>query len=694
MAIFNRDRKEGKPPSESDEKQLLAWAHSLNDDGHEVRRAQEGQWWENLATFMGDLWTEWNPRDKRLQVTKRKAKHQVRLPINLAQPAIRTELAKLTKNRPIVDVLAASHEKDDVDAAEIGNKILGNYVERQYHMGRVRRRMLQNVLVFGEGGIFVDHDPTAGDNLETLCYPNGEPVIDDREREAVIEEWKARHQAPKYMQTPKGDLRQIPLTPFQLVYDLSVNEFYDSAWCIVTEVFDVLEIERRWGVEVQPETNIYPGALEQRMLERFDRVGKLRIKSPSAQKMAQVHRLYIKPGHAYFPDGLHLAFTKEKVLENEKYPLTHGKLPVGWMGHIDVPTHHHSTSVLPQIKPPVLELSRSESQMVENRNLVSNPPWIIPEQHSIDEGSIVNRPGMRLKYRHAPNIPEPHVAEMPDMPQYVKDMPEMLKEHVLEISGQGETSQGQVPAGARSGVAIAYLQESDDTRLRPTVTEFEETIEYWAEITLRTIAEKFDMPRKLVIAGKHGQPSDILEWTGQMFASFSGVSVQSGSALPRSKAAKQQYILDLWDRQIETDPHKVREALELSEGEPDDYEQDTEQADRENEKLSSGDPELMAKVKAEEWHNHEAHLYKHHQEMKTTDWEESDEDVQMGYREHCADHERMLTEQQRAQAEQQQQQGGQPPPQNGGPPGANGGGPPQAPPNGGPASSLMNATPQ
>jgi hypothetical protein len=670
----NKRRGDGKPPSENDEKQLLTWANSLRDDGQEVRAYQEGQWWENLATFMGDLWVEWNPRDKRLMPTK-KPKHRVRLPINLAQPAVRTELAKLVKNRPIVDVLANSHEKNDVDAAEVGDKILKNFVEREYHMGRVRRRMLQNVLVFGEGGIFVDYDPTAGDTLEMLSYPNGEPMVDEREREAVIQLWKDQHRAPKTLQVPKGDLRQIPLTPFQLVYDLSVSE-----------VSDVLEIERRWGEEVEGESNIYPGALEQRLLTRFDRTGKLKTKNPTVQKMAQVHRLFIRPGHAYFPDGLHLAFTKEKILLKESFPHSHGKLPVAWMGHISVPTLHHSTSVVPQIKAPVLELSRTESQMIENRNLSANPPWLVAEQHGVEEGSIQNRPGLRVKYRHAPNVPEPHPVEMPDMPQYVKDLPPLLKEHILEISGQGETSQGQVPPGARSGVAIAYLQESDDTRLGPTVTEFEECMEYWAELTLRVIAEKFDLPRKLVIGGKHGQPADILEWTGQMFSSFAGVNVQSGSALPRSKAAKQQFFLDLWDRQVETDPHKLREALELGEGEPDDYEQDTEQADRENDKLMDGQP-----VEVRPWHNHEAHLYKHHQQMKTTDYEENEE-VHDEFEAHCADHERELQEQQKAQAALQQQAGGQPP-QNGGPPNANGGGPPQAAPPGG-APSLMNATPQ
>lgn len=680
MAIYKRDKK----PSENDERQLHHWARDLLEDGHEVRQGWEGQWWENLATYMGDLWSEWNPRDKKLlNVIKKKPKHRVRLPINLAQPAVRTELAKLVKNRPIVDVQAASNDKRDLDAAEVGDKVLGNFVEREYHMGRVRRRMLNHVLVFGCGGIFVDHDPSAGEVLSMLSDDQGNPVIDESQQEMWIQYWKQQHRSPKQLNYPEGDLRQVALTPFQLVYDMSVLDFDKAAWCIVSEVFDVCEVERRWNKEVEAEKNVYPGTIESRLLERYDKVGNLKAKSPSAQKLCQVHRLFVRPGHIYFPDGIHLVFTKDKILLNEKYPYSHGKLPVAWMGHIDMPTSQQSMSVLQQIRGPVLEISRTESQMVENRNMMANPPWLVADQHGLEEGSIQNRPGLRIKYRHVPNVPEPHPVQMPDMPGYVKDIPPMLKEHILEISGQGETSQGQVPAGARSGVAIAYLQESDDTRLGPTVTAFEETIEYWAEITLRTIAEKFDMPRKMVIGGARGDEPEILNWTGMMLASFSGVKVQAGSALPRSKAAKQQFILDLWDRQIEQDPRKVREALELGEGEPDDMELDMEQADRENDKLLKGGDHG---VEVKTWHNHAAHLFKHHQHMKSTDFEAADEDIQTEYEEHCADHERELQNQQKAQM---QLQGGEDPNAAAGPPGANGGGPPQAAaaPSGGPLTA-------
>jgi hypothetical protein len=672
--LGRRNKSPNTPPSESDEKELHRWAYSLVEDGREVNKPWIGQCWENLATYMGEFFAEWDPHKNRL-VTPKKAKHRVRLPVNLAQPAVRTELAKLIKNRPITDILADSDSPDDIEAAEVADKVLNNWCEQEYRLGRKRRRMLNWVLACGSGGMFYDYDQTANP-MDVLISPEGDPVHDARLIEQVQQEWRDRRKAPKYESIPEGDNRIRALGPFNLLYDLSEEEFDDAWWCVVSEIYDVIEVERRWGKTVEVNDRLKPGVIENRLLSKFDSTGKLSLKPPKAQDLCEIHRLFVKPGHPYFPQGLHLIFDKNEVIDKEGFPFKHGELPVSWMGHVQMPGVQHNLSILQSVKPVVLELSRTESQLVENRNLMSNPPWLVPEQHNVEAGSIQNRPGLRIRYRHAPNVPEPHPVQMPDMPQYVKDMPEMLKEHVLEISGQGETSQGQVPAGARSGVAIAYLQEADDTRLGPTVTEFEEAIERGSWMLLSNIAQFFDTPRTVRINKPHSAP-EVLKFQGSMFTGIGGVQVQAGSALPRSKAAKQQFILDLWDRQIESDPRRLREMLEIGQGDADEWEIDMDQADREHNLLDLGE-----QAPVEDWFNHQAHLFRHHRRMKSAEYEDSPDEVKHAYEEHCADHERAMQDQARKQAIQQQQTGVDPnaqqdPNAQTGTPGANGGGPAQ-----------------
>lgn len=616
-------------PHDQSKLELHRWCIDLLEDGQDQRKAWEGVWWENIATYLGDLWVEWNVHTKRLSEPV-KPDYKVRLPVNLAQPVVRTELAKLTKNRPILDVLARSNEKTDLNAAEVGDKLLNNYVERKFHMARVRRRALMWVLTCGYGGVFVDYDEEGVGKVDVWVDPQGMPLADPRVIEGYQEYYRKKKKAPRKDQLQQGELVFKSLGPWNVLFDYSQLFIEDAWWCIVSDVYDVIDVERRWGKRPEKE-DVSPGTIEQRMMGRFDLTGKLNAKGVDSQELCQVHRLFVKPGHPYFERGAHVVFTKDEIVRDEEFPFGHGQLPVGMMGHVPLPISKYPLSVLQQIKPVVLELSRTASQLVENRNVMANPPWMIATQHRIDK-PIQNRPGTRIKYTHVPNVPEPHPVQMPEIPNYVRELIPEMREHILEISGQGETSQGRVPPGARSGVAIAYLQEEDDTRLGPTVTEFEEMMERVANLTLDTIAEKYDVMRTIVIHGRRGEP-EVFDFMGSMLRGTTGVVCQAGSALPRSKAAKQQFVLDLWDRKLEQDPRRVREMLELSEGDPDEWEIDMDQAERENRKLMAGQD-----VEVYEWHNHPAHHYTHRRFMKSADFEQLPPAVQQLFLSHDADH--------------------------------------------------------
>lgn len=654
MAVFDEQVTYATPPKSEDDKKLHGWVRALHNEGLGRRRHWEGIWWENMAIWMGDFWVEWDIHKRRLVEPVKKPDHRVRVPINLAQPAVRTELAKLTKNRPILDVMARSSDQSDLNSAKVGDKILNNYVEREFHMPRVRRRMLHWVLTCGLGGLLVDWDETALGSIDVLCDAGGNPIFDPRAIEAYKEQLAKEQKTATYKKIPQGELVLEQVSPFEIIWDFSKNYIEDGWWCMLSKVYDVDEVFRRWKKHVEPDNNAIPGIIEQRLMGRFDLTGKLATRPVHVQKLTTIHTMWVKPGHPKFPDGLCLVFDKDVILDKRAFDYGHGELPVHMMGHIPFPISQFPMSVLQHVRGPVLELSKTESQLMENRNLMANPPWLIPKQLQITK-EIQNKPGARIEFNYMPNVPEPKPVEMPEMPKYVMDLIPILKEHILEISGQGETSQGRVPPGARSGVAIAYLQEEDDTRIGTTVQEFEELIERVGNQTLRIIAEKYTTPRMVRIHKKHGD-DEVLDFVGSTLDGCSGVVCQAGSALPRSKAAKQQYILDLWDRKLEQDPRKVRQMLELAEGEPDEWEVDLDQAERENHEIQAGeDPGVK------EWFNHPAHHYVHRNFMKSADYQALPQEIQELFEKH--DEEHTYWEQQQAAQEQQAQPN--PPSQNG-----------------------------
>jgi len=695
-----------EPPTEGTQAyKLWEWGRSLLKEGRMRRRHWEGIWWENIAFYMGDFWVEWDIHKRRLVEPVRKPDHKVRMSVNLVQPAVRTELAKLVKNRPIMDVLARSADQEDLNAAKVGDKMLNNYAERKFAMDRVRKRMLEWVLMCGMGGILVDWDETAMGEIDVFHNQEGNPIFDPK----LIEQYKIQYEKedikPTYKKIPMGEMAIKAVSPFQVLWDFSTNFFDEAAWCIYSEVYDVDEVYRRWHCRVLSEPNVLPGIIENRMMGRMDLTGQLKERPIHSQKICEVHQMWIKPGHPKFPDGLCLIFTKDCIIREDKYDYGHGELPIHMMSHIPLPTSQQSMSTVQQLRGPVLELSKTKSQLIENRNLMANPPWLIAKQLQVTK-EIQNKPGLRIEFNFMPNVPPPKPVEMPEMPKYVTELVESLKEDIREIAGQGETSQGKVPPGARSGVAIAYLQEEDDTRLGTTVQELEKTMEGVAFQMLRIMAEKYDTPRTVNIYRVNGEP-EVFDFVGTMLSGAGGVNCQAGSALPRSKAAKQQYILDLWDRKIEQDPRKVREMLELSEGEPDEWEVDLDQAERENHELKEGeDPGVL------EWYNHPAHHYMHRNYMKTAEFRKQSEQTQRLFMKHDQEHTEM--EQHQAaelaanQAAQQPQGGspggggsgggGAPPPGSSAPAGANGQTQVQGPPSQFTAASsprsLMEGSPQ
>jgi hypothetical protein len=620
------------------QEQLHDWAKQLVDDSRDRRRGHEMMWWEQLCVYAGDLWVEYNPHSKRLMEVPA-PDHKVRLPINLVNPTVRTEYAKLLKNRPIAECVARSDDKSDLDAAKMGDKILNYYVEKEFDMASVRREALIWALTCGLGAVFVDYDPSAMGEIEVLVGPDGAPVFDPQQIKLVQQYYKDKNHSPTTIAIPQGDLRMRALGPMQWGWDFATRNPRQAKWCYVTEIYDALEVEQRWGVEVE-DHNVQANMLERRILERADltnfTISQGNVNNPTSQQLVQIHRVFVLPGHKFFPKGAEIVFTDHEFIDATKYPFGHNKLPINCMGHIPFPGSDYPLSVVSQIRDPNLELAKTESQMIENRNLMSNPPWVFYKQHGIKEGQLVNKPGLQLEVDYRPNMPDPHPVDMPDLPQYVKDFPTILEQHIQTIAGQGETSQGRVPPGARSGVAIAYLQEEDDTKLGPTVGEYEEMMERVAWQQLHLIAERYDAPRTARIPRPHALP-DVFDFIGSMLSGVAAVQVQAGSALPRSKAAKQQFYLDLASMGIETDMRKLKQELELGEGEPDEISKDEMQAERENDLMETG---VMAPVK--DWFNHEVHIRVHRGYMKSVDYENLPPNIQRIYDEHDAMHQRYL----------------------------------------------------
>jgi hypothetical protein len=663
----------------------------------DLRRGYETVWWNNVALVVGDHYAQWNPtlskyedRDLTFQDWDDK---KPRMVINHALTVGRTELAKLTKSKPIMEVIANSDEQVDIAATEVGKSGL-DYAEWKFKLPKRRRNAFWWMIETGLCAIYVgwDHLDTRAGFMEFLIDPNtGEPTFDpERKRQIQAQMDDGTLDSVKMERYPLGELEYKLYSPFQLLPDETAVDFEEIKDLITDEIVDIDSLKGMYPqqtAKLTPDGDLQLGVMEQRMLARAGVPGGTGTIRTVANG-SRVSTFWLLPGrypgNKFLKDGVMVRWVSTKdILEfADVFPFQDGRMPFVFFQHIPTSAGIWPDCVINHIRGPNLEIDKTVSQLIENKDYMANPMWVVATQHRI-KGEIRNVAGSILKYRHVPNIPPPAPVQGMQMPTQVESLLAGLREQILEISGQSEVARGRVPAGARSGVAVAYMQEEDDTKIAPTIENIEEAIGLMGSLTLERFSQFYSFERIIRFYRRDGV-FEVRKFKGADLKNNTDVITQAGSAMPRSKAARQQYTLELISLGILKDPHKIEQMLELGQGEPDDTDKATAQANRENNIMLHGvfvgqaSPDEQdrfdktpAAIPVKAWHNHQVHIARHTSVMMDQEFDElsiSHPEIVRLFDEHIAMHQQQLQAQQQQQMEMLQAAKGAPD----GPPGSSG----------------------
>lgn len=688
----------------TNERDLVAALESARNRRLDLRRGFEQRWWNNVALVNGDHYTSWNPtlskyedRDSTWDDLEGK---KPKLVINHALTVARTELAKLTKSDPIMEIIANSDESMDIAAAKVGRSAL-DFAEWKFRLKKRRKEALWWMIQCGIGAVYVGFDylDEKPGYLELMIDPNtGEPVFDDRVKGQLRRDAeKGLIEMPKEEKYPLGELEYKVYSPFQLLPDEYATEFEVINDLITSEIADVDILKGCYGKsarDLQPDGNLQLGTMEQRMLSRAGVPGGTGANQDTRMEGGiLVNTFWLKPGiyrgNKFLKDGIYVRWANtHKVLDiSEGFPFKDGRIPFVFFQHIPSSGTIWPDCVMNHIRGPNLEIDKTVSQLIANKDYMANPMWLIATQHKI-KGEVKNVAGGIVRYRHVPNVPEPKPVPGLQMPQQVENLLVGLRQQILDISGQSEVSRGSVPSGVRSGVAVAYLQEEDDTKIAPTIENMEEAIAMMGSMTLERFAQFYSFARLIRFYRRDGV-FDVLKFKGADLKSNTDVVTQAGSAMPKSKSAKQQYTLELISLGVLKDPHKIEQMLELGHGEPDETDKAMAQANRENNLMMHGmsmgtfsldvtlDEDAFSKqanvaVPVKKWHNHAVHIARHTSIMMDEEFDRlavSHPEVVRLFDEHLAMHMQMQAEAQAAQMQALLAAKGAPD----GPPGVSGG---------------------
>lgn len=549
--------------SKADADKLISWANEQFTAMKNARWKQERQWYLNLAFYFGQQnvafrgGNEGISRDFKLY-TPPAPYYRARPVINQIRPRIRTEMSKLTAQKPSAFVVPASSDDRDMYAAHAGEQIWDSlYRSKKLH--NVLRRAVFWTSTTGNGFIKAYWDEDSVDQFSEQL----------------------------------GDILYTPVTPFHLyVPDQKEEDIEYQPFIIEASMRNADQLSQAFGQEIKFEP-AKGGILEDSFLNV------LGVEKWEKNREVLVLECWVKPGMTkILPAGGQFTIAGNQLISppTAGWPYQHGRYPYAHISHIPTGKFYRD-SIINDLVPLQKEYNRTRGQIIEAKNRMAKPQ-LAAEIGSLDPTKVTTEPGQIIMYR--PGFQAPTPIQLQEIPSYVIQELERIKQDMDEISGQHEVSRGQTPPGVTAATAISYLQEQDDSKLSHTFDSVEEALEKVALMTLNYVHQYWDTPRMVKVTGEDGS-FDVMAFQGSELHGNTDIRVEAGSALPTSKAAKQAFIMDLMKMGF-IDPTKGLEVMEIG-GINKIYEQvqvDVRQAQRENLKMAQANQQIMQQHEEEQ----------------------------------------------------------------------------------------------
>lgn len=466
--------------------------------------------------------------------------------VNLIRSTIRTEMAKLLSQKPSAYVVPASSEDEDMFAAQAGEQVFLSISDRRELHANYSKSAFW-VSITGNGfvktywneGVYDRDSDVMGDVVYEDTTPFNILVPNLREPELEAQPWVLH----SYTQTPEW-----------------ARSFYSA------------ELS---GVEL--------GAMHTEAVSILDEA--FSDGTDAAKTSVLVHEMWVKPGsHKLLPEGGVAILVNETLVAFHKtYPYDHGKYPWAHIKHI-VDGGFYGVSVIEDL----IDLQDDYNDIrhhISRTRTVMGKAQFAAQQGSITPSKLTNQTGLVVEYK--PGTPPPTVLPVAQLPAYILQDLDRIRQDWEDISGQHQVSKGTAPPGLTAATAISFLQEKDDSYLVPTFQSVERAFANIGRQTLSLAAQYWDVPRLVKVVGTDNF-FDAQLFSRSKIANGTDLRIEPGSALPESKAGKQAFMLDLMNMGA-VPMDEGLEILEIGGAQKlmDKMKADKRQAQRENVKMKS-----------------------------------------------------------------------------------------------------------
>lgn len=507
----------------SDPEKLVAWLDAKRESGKSVM--PEYQMKMNMSFMLGEQWLVWDKSNRQFRRPRTRnddPNAPVRITVNKIGSLMERLVAKLIKNLPIPEARPVSDEDNDVAGARVGTRIL------DHELRRLQWRSKLAEFLFWPG--------TLGSSYMKIYWDpeSGEPLGDF-----------------DGIDVSTGDIDMSIVPAFELAVNPGAKAMKGARWAVHSTIMSREDAYEKWGVQLKAS-----GKTRSIISEVMSMNDAEQDQGKNADQWVEVHQLWMLPSRAA-PDGMVVTWAGQTIVQKPKrFPYKVKRLPFYEMRWLPPFGSREGRTWVKDAIPLQVDYNDARSREATIRRQLT--PKLLAPIGSIDPSRYTSRVEV-IPYAPTGNPPSLQIPDSGWMNQWEVGM-ERAESEMGNRAGVNEATQGQVGASTPAA-AILALQEADDTKLALTANMMAEfTVEVGQAIL--NLVNEFWTEERVVRTYSEDNYVDVYRYRGSDVTGVD-VHVSPESALPRSKSARVQLMLELHARGVIRDNVTLIRALDL-----------------------------------------------------------------------------------------------------------------------------------
>lgn len=485
-----------------------AWIKEKKDLALTLRRPFERQWVLNLAFLRGQQLVGFNAVSHSLIFVKSRTKEK-KVIDNQLMPMWRRQVTDLIKTEPVMSVVPATNDEEDIKAAKIGDKVLKCFWRREGFQKKIRQLA---GWIHGTGNAFL---------ADRWARDKGPMVMEPKSGKFVYE----------------GDVECTVWTPFEMLipaWGMGTYGIHDLPWIGMEKWVPLDDIVWKYkrGKEVVAES------IGENVFNISHILGEGRGGFTSELPGAFLIDFYVKPC-TEFPKGKFFVAANGVVLEEMDYPFSY--FPVEHFKDVDLPGVFWGFATMDSGIGLQTAWNRALSSLDQYNRVMAKGKWLVPRKAKMavapDDGH-----GEIISYDPVMGGLKPEHLNLKGLPSTIDRQLNYLLMSMQKLFSQPEVTQGTNKSDIRSGEMVDILLEQAAHGKIPTHAIFEESMEAVMGRVLRRIKQGYKSKRLLQIAGQEGE-FDLISFQGSDLRDNTDVIIKKQSSIPESRVARQNMVL-------------------------------------------------------------------------------------------------------------------------------------------------------